>query len=68
MKFKKILINFRKKGYSGIIPLVYEGKEEIHMYMQHEVSTTVCVGWIANQRKVLKWLSFKNYMSESLNI
>ena len=25
-----MLINFRKKGYSGIIPFVYEGKEEIH--------------------------------------
>ena len=68
MNFKKILINFRKKGYSGIILFVYEGKEEIHKYMQHEVFMTICVGWIANQRKVPKWLSFKNYKSESQNI
>ena len=32
-----MLINFRKKGYSGIIPFMYEGKEEIHKYMQYEV-------------------------------
>ena len=38
-----MLINFRKKGYSGIIPFVYEGKE-IPKYMQHEVSMTVCMG------------------------
>ena len=25
-------------GYSGIIPFVYDGKEEIHKYMQYEVS------------------------------
>ena len=44
MKFKwlrevkskeKMLMNFRKKGYSGIIPFVYEGKEEIHKYLQY---------------------------------
>ena len=51
---------FQKKGYSGIIPFVYEGKEEIHKYMQYEVSMIVCMGKIANQRKVLKWLPFKN--------
>ena len=33
-----MLINFSKKGYNGIIPFVYEGKEEIHKYMQYEVS------------------------------
>ena len=63
-----MLINFIKKGYSGTIPFVYEGKEEIHKYMQYEVSMTVCVGRIANQIKVPKWLPFKNYKSESLNI
>ena len=36
MDFRKLLINFRKKGYSGIIPFVYEGKQEIHQYMQYE--------------------------------
>ena len=68
MDFMKRFIYFTKKGYSGIIPFLYEGKEEIHKYMQHEVSMTVCMGRIANQRKVLEWLPFKNYKSESLNI
>ena len=36
--------------------------------MQYEVSMTVCMGRIANQRKVPKWLPFKNYKSKSLNI
>ena len=56
-----MLINFRKKGYSGIIPFEYEGKEEIHKYMQYEVSMTVCMGETTNQRKVPKRLPFKNY-------
>ena len=47
---------------------VYEGKEEIHKYMQYQVSMNVYVGLIVNQRKVPKWLSFKNYKSVSLNI
>ena len=46
---------------------MYEGKEETHKYMQYEVSTTVCMGTTANQRKVPKWLPFKIYESESLN-
>ena len=41
MDFKKMLINSRKKGCSGIIPFEYEGKEEIHKYVQYEVSMTV---------------------------
>ena len=49
---------FQKISYSGIISFVYVGKEEILKYM----------GRIANQRKILNWLSFKNCMSESLNI
>ena len=57
-----------EKGYSGIIPFVYEGKEEIHKYVQYKVSMTVCMGRTTNQRKVSKWLPFKNYKSESLNI
>ena len=32
-----MLKNSRKKGYSGIIPLLYKGKEEINKYMQYEV-------------------------------
>ena len=63
-----MLIHFRKKGYNGIIPFVYVGKEEIHKYMQYVVSMTVCMGRTTNQRKVPKWLPFKNYRSESLNI
>ena len=61
MDFKKMLINFRKKGYSGIIPFVYEGKEEIHKYMQYEIYVIVSTGRTTNQRKVPKWLPFKNY-------
>ena len=47
---------------------MYQGKEETHKYMQHEVSITICVGWIGNQRKVPKWLPVKNCKSESLHI
>ena len=68
MDFKKMLINFRKKGYSDIIPFVCEGKEEIQKSMQYEVSMTVCMGRTTNQRKVPKCLPFKNYKPESLNI
>ena len=46
MNFKKMLINFRKKGYSNIIPFVHEGKNAIHEYMQYEVPVTVCMGRI----------------------
>ena len=51
-----------------MFPFVCEGREEIHKYMHYEVSMTVCMGGMTNQRKVPKWLPFKNYMSESLNI
>ena len=67
MDLKKMLINFTKK-VTVAVPFVYEGKDEIHKYMQYEVSMTVCMGRTTNQRKVPKWLPFKNYMSESLNI
>ena len=60
MDFKKMLRNFRKKGYSSIIPFVFEGKDKIHKYMQYEVSVTVCMDKATNQRKVAKWLPFKN--------
>ena len=62
-----MLINF-KIGYSGIIPFMYVGEEEIHKYMQYKVSMTVYMGRISNQRKVPKWLPFGNYTSESQNI
>ena len=47
---------------------MYEGKKEIHKYMQYEISITVCMGRIANQRKVPKSLPFRNNMSELLNM
>ena len=47
-------INFSKKGYSGIMPFVYVGKEEIHKYVQYGVSLTVHMGRIANQKKSTK--------------
>ena len=50
MDFKKILINFRTKGYCDIIPLMYEGKEEIHKYMQYEVSITAWAGQQIKER------------------
>ena len=59
-----MVMNFRKIGYSGLIPLVYEGKEEIHKYMQYETSLTLYVDSIPNQRKVPKWLPFNNCKSE----
>ena len=67
-EFKENAHKFQKIGYNAIISFVCEGKEEIHKYMQYEVSTTVCVGKIANQRKIPKWQPFKNLKSESLNI
>ena len=62
-----MVIRLQSQGYSDIIPFVYEGKEEIHKYMQYKVSMTVCMGSTTNQRKVSK-VPFKNYKSESLNI
>ena len=50
MDFKKMLINFRKKGYSGIIPFVYVGKEEIHKFLQYEIS--ILSVWAGQQIKV----------------
>ena len=44
------------------------GNEGIQQYMQYEISMTVFVGRIANQRKEPKWLQFENYTSEVLNI
>ena len=58
----------QKNSYSGINPFVYVGKKEIHKYMQYEVSKTVHMGRIANQRKVPKWLPIRNYKSELINI
>ena len=55
-------------GYSGIIPFVYIGKEEMHKYMQYKVSMIVYMGRLANQRKVSKWLPFKTFKSKSLNM
>ena len=57
-EFQENAHQFQKK-LSSIIPFMYEGKEEIHKYMQYEISMTVCMGRIANQRKIPKWLPFK---------
>ena len=54
-----MLINVRK-SYCGILLFVYVDTEEIDKYLQNEVSMTVQMDRIANQRKVPKWLSFKN--------
>ena len=40
----------------------------VNVHTKYEVSMTIYVGRRANQRKILKWLPFKNYNSESLNI
>ena len=48
-----------KIGHSGIDPFAFFGEKEIHKYMQYEASMTVQMGRAANQRKVTKWLSFK---------
>ena len=58
----------QKISYSGIMPFMYAGKEEILKNMWYEVSMTVYMGRIANQRKTPNWLPIKNYKSESLNI
>ena len=44
MDFYKNAHKFEKKCYSGIIPFVYKGKEEIHKYIQYEVYMTVWAG------------------------
>ena len=59
---------FQKIRFSCIISFDYVGKEEIHKYAQYEVSMLVYMGRIANQRRIPKWLPFKNLTSESLNI
>ena len=40
----------------------------VNVQTKYEVSMTIYMGRRANQRKIAKWLSFKNYKSESLNI
>ena len=52
-----------------MIPFVYVGKEEIHKYIQYEVSMTVYVGRVSNQGKIPKRLPFESYhQSESSHI
>ena len=38
MNYSNKCHKFQKIGYIGIIPFMYVGKEEIHKYMQYEVS------------------------------
>ena len=40
----------------------------VHMCTNYEVSVTIHMGMRANERKIPKWLPFKNYKSESLNV
>ena len=40
----------------------------VNVYTKYEVSMTIYVGRRENQRKIPKWLPFKNYTSKSLNI
>ena len=42
-----------------LFPFMYVDKEEIHKYMQWEVSMAIFMGRIENQRKILKWLPLK---------
>ena len=66
--FQEIAHKFQEIGYSGIVPFMYEGKEEIHKNMQYVVSMTVSMGRTTNNKKILKWQPFKNYKSGLLNI
>ena len=54
MKFLENAHKFEKTGYSPIISFMHAGKEVIDKYMQYEVSMTVYIGRIANQRKIPK--------------
>ena len=45
---------------------MYVDEEEIHKYMQYEVSITST--WAEYQRKEPNWLPNNNYKSETLNI
>ena len=67
-EFQENAHQLQKIIYSGIIPFVYVGKKEILKFMRYKVSMTTFMARIANQRKILKWLPFKNYKPESLNI
>ena len=68
MDFKKMLINIRKKVTVALFLLCVKVKKRYTRKMPYEGSFTVCMGRIANQRKIPKWLPFKNYRPESLNI
>ena len=63
MNLKKMLTNFRKQVTVELFLLCMKVKKKYTSV--HEVSMTVSVGRIANQRKLPKWLPFKNHMSES---
>ena len=64
-----MLINYRTKVAVALLLFCMKVKKRyMCKYMQYEVSMTICMGRTTNQRKVPKWLPFKNYKSESLNI
>ena len=56
-----MLMNFRKKVTVTLFLSCMKAKKKY-------ISIYVCMGRITNQRKVTKWLPFKSYKSESLNI
>ena len=66
-EFLKNAHKFQKISYSGIIPLVEKVKKR-YLSICDMKSMTVYIGSITNQREVTKWLPFKNYKSESLDI
>ena len=42
-------------------------RNNVYIHTKYEVSMTIYMGMIANQRKIPKWLPFKNYKSEESN-
>ena len=50
------------------IKQVHIAELSVNIHTKHEVSMTIYVGRRANQRKIPKWLPFKTYNLESLNI
>ena len=59
-----------KKQLSKVlnIPTIFLEINRRYLSICDMKSVTAYVGRIANQRKIPKWLPFKNYKSESLNI
>ena len=52
--------NISKKN-TKMAPII---KIQVLIHTKYEVSMTIYITRIVNKRNVLKWLSFKNYMSK----